>query len=103
METLTEQFKTRVGAFLVHTGMPPTTFGMKAVGDPNLMRQIEEGRSVTLRLADQALAFIDEYGRPVARSRLPIPPSQPGFRPAGVLDRRVGGGLQRLRDNMGQL
>ena len=103
MGALTEQFKTRVSAFLADTGMPAATVGMEAVGDPNLMRQIEEGRSVTLRVADEALAFIDEHGRPVARSRLPIPPLQPGFRPAGVLDRRVGGGLQRLRDNMGQL
>jgi len=59
METLERYFNSRIGAFLASTGMPPTTFGMRAVGDPNLMRQIAAGRSPTLRTADRALAFID--------------------------------------------
>ena len=71
METLEGRFKTEVSAFLVRTGMPPTTFGMKAVGDPNLLRQIEGGRSVTLRLADQALAFINEYDKEPGTARAP--------------------------------
>ena len=62
METLEDRFNTRVEAFLRETGMSPTTFGMTAVGDPNLMRQIARGRSVSLRTADRVLAFIANHG-----------------------------------------
>ena len=41
MQTLEEQFNARLNAFLDRTGLSPTTLGMKAVGDPNLLRQIE--------------------------------------------------------------
>ena len=43
MQTLEEQFNTRLNAFLGSTGLRPTTFGMQAVGDPSLLRQIEAG------------------------------------------------------------
>ena len=46
MQTLEEQFDTRLNAFLGRTGLRPTTLGMKAVGDPSLLRQIERGRSL---------------------------------------------------------
>ena len=61
METLERYFNARIAAFLESTGMSPTAFGMRAVGDPNLMRQIAEGRSLSLRMADRVLAFIDGY------------------------------------------
>ncbi len=61
METLERYFNARVAAFLDRTGMSPTTFGMRAVGDPNLLRQIAAGRSLSLRTADRVLAFIDGY------------------------------------------
>ena len=61
METLERYFNARIAAFLESTGMSPTAFGMRAVGDPNLMRQIAEGRSLSLRMADRILAFIDGY------------------------------------------
>ena len=80
METLEEQFNTRVSAFLGRTGIGPTTLGLKAVGDPNLMRQIERGRSPSLRTADRILAFIAAYepdsggaGAPLGRGRGPRP------------------------------
>ena len=42
METLEQQFDSRVnGCSSGRTGLSPTTFGMKALGDPNLMRQLE--------------------------------------------------------------
>ena len=49
METLEQQFNSRVRVFLGRTGVSPTTFGMKALGDPNLMRQIDGG---TLAVAE---------------------------------------------------
>jgi len=61
METLDGQFISRVSAFLGHSGVTPTAFGTKAVGDPNLMRQIGRGRSPSLRTADRILAFIAEH------------------------------------------
>ncbi|MDE0652003.1 MAG: hypothetical protein OXI12_16875 [Gammaproteobacteria bacterium] len=61
METLEGQFISRVGAFLGRSGLSPTAFGKKAVGDPNLMRQIGRGRSPSLRTADRILAFIAEH------------------------------------------
>ena len=61
MQTLEEQFNTRLSGFLGSTGLRPTTLGMRAVGDPNLLRQIERGRSPSLRTADRILAFIGTY------------------------------------------
>ena len=78
METLEQQFDSRVSAFLGRTGLSPTTFGMKALGDPNLMRQIEGGRSMSLRTADRVLAFIDDYDGGSGGPRAPPPsPSAP--------------------------
>ena len=61
METLEQQFNSRVRVFLGRTGVSPTTFGMKALGDPNLMRQLDGGRSLSLRTADRVLAFVADY------------------------------------------
>ena len=76
METLTKLFETRLDAFLDRTGVKPSMFGLRATGDPNLMRQLRRGRSPTLRLADRILAFIDAYDqthadRVSSRSRPP--------------------------------
>ena len=60
METLEELFRSRVSAFLGRSSLSPTAFGKKALGDPNLMRQIGRGRSPSLRTADRILAFIAE-------------------------------------------
>jgi len=58
METLDGQFISRVSAFLGDSGVSPTAFGMKALGDPNLMREIGRGRSPSCGAADRDLAFI---------------------------------------------
>ena len=70
MQTLEEQFNTRLNAFLGSTGMSPTTLGMRAVGDPNLLRQIERGRSPSLRTADRILAFMAAYEADPGGARL---------------------------------
>jgi len=87
METLERYFKSRVGAFLASTGMPPTTFGMRAVGDPNLMRQIAAGRSPTLRTADRALAFIHRHDGDSGGAR--APPRRPQRRRPRAAARRT--------------
>ena len=76
MVTLEEQFSTQVSAFLGSTGVRPTALGMKAVGDPNLMRQIERGRSPSLRTADRVLAYIAGYKLDSGGAR--APPRRPG-------------------------
>lgn len=86
METLERYFNSRVSAFLASTGMPPTTFGMKAVGDPNLMRQIAAGRSPTLRTADRALGFINRHDRELGDARAP-PRRQRHRRPRAAVRR----------------
>ena len=74
-KTLEGQFISRVSAFLGRSGLSRTAFGMKAVGDPNLMRQIGRGRSPSLRTADRILAFIAEQDRASGGGR--DPPRRP--------------------------
>ena len=51
--------------------MSPTTLGMQAVGDPNLLRQIERGRSPSLRTADRVLAYIAAFDQDPGRAQAP--------------------------------
>ena len=99
MATLEEQFNTRVRAFLDSTGMGPTTLGMKVLGDPSLLRQIERGRSPSLRTADRVLAFIDdcELGSGGARA----PPRRPGGRRLATRARKTerSGAMTQDRSN----
>ena len=74
-KTLEGQFISRVSAFLGRSDLSPTAFGTKAVGDPNLMRQIGRGRSPSLRTADRILAFIAEHDRASGGGR--DPPRRP--------------------------
>ncbi len=62
MDAWAQQFKSRVNAFLESTGISPTTFGLRAVGDPHLMRELARGRSPTLRTVDRILAYIAAFG-----------------------------------------
>ena len=71
MQTLEEQFNTRLNAFLGSTGLRPTTLGMQALGDPSLLRQIERGRSPSLRTADRILAFMAAYEQDSGGARAP--------------------------------
>ena len=73
--TFEQEFNSRVNAFLSHTGLSPTALGLKALGDPNLMRQIGRGRSPSLRTADRVLAFIAAQERSSGGAR--APPSRP--------------------------
>ncbi len=76
MQTLEQQFGSRLSAFLRRTGLRPTTFGIKALGDPNLVRQIDGGRSLSLRTADRVLAFMAEYDGDSSGARAPPRPAR---------------------------
>ena len=84
MQTLEEQFNTRLNAFLGSTGLRPTTLGMQAVGDPSLLRQIERGRSPSLRTADRILAFMAAYEQDTGGAKgFARPPGRAGAGDAG--------------------
>ena len=87
MRTLEQQFASRLSAFLRRTGLSPTTFGIKALGDPNLVRQIDGGRSLSLRTADRVLAFMAEYDGDSGGAR--DPPRRPRHRTAASRARRT--------------
>ncbi len=82
MGPLEKHFTSRLSGFLRRTGMRPTTLGLKAVGDPNLIRQIEAGRSPSLRTADRVLSYIGRFGGEAGRARNPPRPRQAGRRRA---------------------
>lgn len=63
MKTLEQLFRSQLDAFLERTGIGLATLGRKALGDPNLLRQIARGRSPTLRTADRILEFMAAYER----------------------------------------
>ena len=88
METLEQQFDSRVRVFLGRTGLSPTTFGMKALGDANLMRQIDGGRSLSLRTADRVVAFVADYDLDSGGPRTP---------PRGHWRRKPSPGARRTR------
>ena len=71
METLEQQFNSRVRVFLGRTGLSSTTFGMKALGDAHLVRQLDGGRSPSLRTADRILAFVADYDVDTGGPRTP--------------------------------
>jgi len=71
MGMLERYFASRLSAFLRSTGMSPATLGFKAVGDPNLVRQIKRGRSPSLRTADRVLSFMNRFGTGPGTSRDP--------------------------------
>ena len=78
METLERHSNARLAAFLESTGMPPTMFGMRAVGDRNLMRQIAEGHSLSLRMVDRILGVHRQLRRGLGRrTRSTAPPAAP--------------------------
>jgi len=91
MKTLEGHFRSRLDAFIESTGMPLSTLGRRAIGDPNLMREIARGRSPTLRTADRILAYTTTYERERHRARYP-PPRRPRRRkrPRAKRTRRSG-------------
>ena len=53
-----EAFLAEVEAFLKRSEMKPTTFGKSAVGDPNFVRDLREGRKPNLGLVDRVHDYI---------------------------------------------
>ncbi len=61
--TAPEEFQAEIEAFLARQKMAPTRFGREAVGDPNFVFQVREGRMPGLRIVDRVRVFIREAGK----------------------------------------
>lgn len=55
-----ETFLAEIDAFLAESGMSATAFGKAAVGDPNFVKDLRDGRSASLRLVEKVNAYISE-------------------------------------------
>lgn len=58
--TSSEEFLQRIEAFLVAHKIGATTFGKKAMGDPNFVFDLREGRIASLAVFDRINAFMAE-------------------------------------------
>lgn len=59
--TITQQFRHRVERFIVESGIPATTLGSLALGDPTFVFELRRGRSCRAYTMDRVIAFIDAY------------------------------------------
>jgi sulfate adenylyltransferase subunit 2 len=58
MESSTTAFLAEIEAFLARERVRPSRFGRAAVGDPNFVRELREGRAPSLRLVDRTRAYM---------------------------------------------
>ena len=52
-----------IEAYLLKTGESASAFGVRAVGDCNLVRQLRAGRSPTMRVVRKIEAAMKEFSR----------------------------------------
>ena len=71
MKNLTSEFVRRVTAFLKYSGMSPTEFGERAIGDRKFVGELRRGRSPRLVTVDRVLAFMADWDRAHAPERAP--------------------------------
>ena len=55
---LAKDFSDELAAFLAQTGITPSGFGRRALGDPNFVAELNRGRSPNLRTLARARAFM---------------------------------------------
>jgi hypothetical protein len=55
---LAKDFTDELAAFLAATGIKPSGFGRRALGDPNFVAELKHGRSPNLRTIARARAFM---------------------------------------------
>lgn len=51
----------RIEAFLERHGMPPSTFGREATGEPQLIKSMKDGRSPSHRVLERVADFMADY------------------------------------------
>lgn len=67
MDTL-EAFISDIDAFLDRSGMTPTAFGRKAMGDPSFIPNLRSGRCPNMRTVSRIRTFITECDRAASAS-----------------------------------
>jgi hypothetical protein len=65
--TISEQFLSRVEAFLASTGTKSSELGRSSVGDTAFVLNLRRGRSPTLATADKVLIYIEKLEAEAAR------------------------------------
>ena len=63
MPGTTRDLLSDIEAFLVEFGVSPTKFGLAAINDGHLVKNLRGGASVTLRTADKVRAYMAEQRR----------------------------------------
>ena len=58
MESSVDAFLAEIEAFLARERVSSSTFGRAAVGDPNFVRELRDGRAPNLRMVDRARAYM---------------------------------------------
>jgi hypothetical protein len=58
------ELRTLVDEHLKATATPPSTFGLKAVGDPNFVRNLRNGREPRSRVVERVVKFIEQASPP---------------------------------------
>lgn len=58
MNSIARDLLSEIEAFRADHGMAETTLGMRAVGDPNLVRQIKAGRDLRMSTIQKVRDFI---------------------------------------------
>lgn len=54
-------FLSEIADFIERAGMSASAFGRAAVGDPNFVGDIRDGRSPSLRIVDKARAYMRNW------------------------------------------
>lgn len=57
---ITETFRADVEAYIERTGITPTAFGHRVLGDKRFVWQLRDGRSPSAKTMDTVLEFIRE-------------------------------------------
>ncbi len=69
MPSSSDQLLAEMKAFVAETKTAPTTLGMKAIGDPNLMSDMENNkRSPSLRVADKVRDYMERERTRIVRN-----------------------------------
>ena len=50
-----------VDEFLADTGMAPSTFGRRVMGDKNLVKRLRLGKDVTTKTAGKIIVFVEAH------------------------------------------
>lgn len=56
-----EMVLAEIDAFLTRTKMAPTRLGIETLGDGGLVKNLREGRSLSVRNAEKVFRFIQEF------------------------------------------